>query len=492
MLMLAGTAGILFIVWQFVMAGMREFFETPSLGPEVFAITRVEITADENAFYLEPPTEKPIFLSKNEIVKKREALVWDKRDFLLADLGEMSISWYEKGALRRSFAIAAKPDAGSFFAPPGGFYTIQGKAAEHFSKINSVRVPWAVYLYGNYMIHGIAAASKTVGLVSGSAGARASGIEVSREDSQAIFEFAKKGMPVLVEGGTAPGDVAFAYFRKTVLPHRVPEVSAASALAADLETGEVIFEKNTNDAFPIASITKLVTALVAEERIKPSTLLVVGDEALRTYGNAAGLVKGEIFRADDLRYGMILPSSNNAAKMFELAVPDFIAHMNEEAQKIGMAHTFFKDSSGLSHDNISSAKDLFTLLRHLDASHPDILALSQEQSHSAVSQNKLKTHVWSNVNWPRGDARFLGGKAGFTDDSLQTMAGIYRVRTTEYGGRKIGIVVLGSRDRIRDIRALVKYLEENYIYGFAVSTGDRTLHPVVSGAAIYEAVENLR
>ena len=489
-LMLAGIAGALFAEAGFIAKEIRRLSDAPSLPPET--VVRIQEPADENSFYLEPPTASPRFLSKSEVVKKRDTLVWEKRDFIFADLDAMSVSLYAGGALQNSFPIVAKAEEGSFFAVPGGFYKIQGKAAEHIAKINTGRLAWAVYLYGNYLIHAVSAAPKTAGLAAGVAGRHPGGIQLSPGDAKGLFNFARQGMSVLVSGGAAPEDVAFQYFRKSVLPHSVPEVSAASIIAADLESGEILFEKNKNDAFPIASVTKFITALVAQERMAPAKLLVVGDEALRTYGNAAGLVRGEIFRADELLYGMILPSSNNAAKMFELAVPDFVAHMNEKAKEIGMPRTFFGDSSGLSRENISSAADLFTLLQYLDSANPDILAVSREKSRTVTSQNKLKTHVWTNINWPRGDARFLGGKAGFTDDSLQTMAGIYNVRAAEYGGRKIGIAALGSHDRIRDIRAVINYLEQNYVYGFAVSKGNSKLHPVASGAAVFEAVENLR
>ncbi len=470
-----------------------QLLNAPALGPEARVVVTQE-QVDENSFYLAPPAGKPVFMKKNDLAKKRNTLVWEKQDFIFVDLDAMSVSLYASGTPRASFPIVAKPEEGSFFATPGGFYTIQGKAERSVSKIDRSRLSWAVYMFGNYLIHAALPGSQTAAagfLPRAASGARAGGIQLASADAKEVFTFSREGMPALVSGGAAPGDVTFTYFRKSVLPHSVPEVSAASVLAADLETGEILFEKNKNDTFPIASVSKLITALVAEERIRPSQLLVVGSEALRVHGNAAGILKGEAFPASELLYGMILPSSNNVAKMFELAVPDFVLHMNEKARAIGMTHTFFRDSSGLSQENVSSAKDLFALLRYLDTKDSKILAISGEKSHTATSQNKLKTHIWTNINWPRDDKRFLGGKTGFTDDSLQTMAGIYAVRATEYGGRKIGIVVLGSRSRISDIRSIIAYLEQNYVYGFALPQGDNKLHPIASGADIYQSIYNI-
>ncbi len=487
-LAMAGVVIAIVIIGNFVLTTAREIRIIPSPPPDAAPVAGEP--TDDNSFYLEPPAGKPVFLSRVDIAKKRDTLMWEKRDFIFTDLDAMNVTLYASGTPRTSFPIVARPQQGSLLAPPSGFYTIQGKAEHHVSKISPTGFSWAVYLYGNYLIHAAVPGPKTVGFVA-SIKASEAGIQLAGEDAKQLFQFSHEGMPALVSGGTGPQNVSFTYFRKSVLPHSVPEVSAASVLAADLETGEILFEKNQNDAFPIASVSKLVTALVAEEHIPSSKLLVVGSEALGVYGNAAGFLKGEVFPASELLYGMILPSSNNAAKMFELAVPDFIPHMNEKAREIGMTHASFKDSSGLSQDNVASAGDLLTLLKYLDIKHPEILALSRETSHTATSQNKLKTHVWVNINWPRDDKRFLGGKTGFTDDSLQTMAGIYRVRTTEFGGRRIGIVVLGSRNRVSDIRSVIAYLEKNYVYGFAASGVGTTLHPIASGAAIYEAMQGM-
>lgn len=485
----AGMIAVIFMSGNIVFKAAERLARSSPLSPAATVIGEGE--PDENSFYLQPPTGSPVFLSDADVAKKATALVWEKRDFLLADLDAMSISWYKEGILQKTFPVAGKAGEESFFAVPSGFYSIQGKAQTHVSQISRGKLPWAIYLFGNYLISGGGAAKSSSAAV-GAAASAAGGIQLASGDAKELFAVAGEGMPMLVSGGISTDEVAFSYFRKTALPHSVPEVSAASALAADLETGQILFEKNKTDIFPIASITKFVTALVARERIDSRENLVVGSEALRVYGNAAGLTKGEIFRADELLYAMILPSSNNAAKMFELAVPDFIGRMNEKAAQIGMTRTSFGDSSGMSLENVSSAADLFLMLKHLDAADPEILAISKEKSHTAPSLNKARVHVWNNINWPRGDMRFLGGKAGFTDDSLQTMAGIYHVRTTEYGGRRIAIVVLGSRNRIRDIRSVITYLEQNYIYGFVSSKDRSKLHPIASsGADIYEAVQNI-
>jgi len=441
-----------------------------------------EYAREEALVYLDPPNEQPLFLAPSEVIKKAEALMWEKRDFLLVDLTTMVLTHFEQGVARDQFPLAAQPRQGSFFDMPAGLYRIQRKTLSHASKIEALTMPFALHLFGNYVIHG------TPNRL-GKRAASTAGITLSPEHSRAIFAKTVERMPVLIVREEAPTQLSFRYFRKTNLPHKVPEVTAAGAIAADLETGAILFEKNKNDPYPTASVAKLMTAAVATETLASSTVLTITDEILSTYGNSAGLVKGEQFTVANLLYALILPSSNDAARAYELTRNTFLSDMNKAAQKLGMAHSRFADGSGLDQNTIASAHDLFKLLHHLFSNHPAILSLSRLPSFTARVHNKKTTHTWNNINWPRGDARFLGGKAGWTEDSLQTMAGVFGITPSEYGSRPIGIVVLGSRNRVGDVRAIIRYLEGEFIYG-AVSADNRNdAHIIRTAAAVYEAVQ---
>lgn len=442
----------------------------PPLADDI-SLTPLAGLPDENAFYIDPPTEAPVFLTDGEIRKKHEALLWEARDFLFVDMDRGTVSRYEKGALQAEFPILSSAGAEPFFKVPQGLYTVQAKAERHFSHIGKRYFPWAIYLFGNYFIHGETKPDR-------------GGIVLAASHARDLFAHTAAGTPVLVSRSDSPDAIAFTYMRKNNLPHRVPEVAAASALAADVETGEILFEKNKNDPYPPASLTKLMTAVVVMEEMEPQRILTVTDEALNTYGDSGGLVKGEIFRAGDLLRGLILSSSNDAAAVYQLALPDFVERLNTKAREIGMEKTFFEDASGLSGSNITSAENLFRLMRYIHDRHPELLALSREPSVIQASHNKKKRHIWSNINWPRGDTRYIGGKAGFTDDSLQTMAGVWNVRVSEYGGRKIAISLLGSRNRVRDVRALIQYLEQDFIYGFAFDAGKGKAKPAAAHASI--------
>lgn len=437
----------------------------------------------ENPVYAELPKEEPVFLDGKEILKKKQALAWEKRDFIFADLEKMSLSFYQNGALKEEYPIVAKGAAGSFFEVPSGFYKVQTKTENHLSKIDETRLPWSIYLFGNYLIHGSPSE-----LRSGRREVTTAGVRLSSENARELFADAKEEMPVLVYENTRSGSAELSYFRKTNLPHQVPEVTAAGALAADVETGQILFEKNKNDAFPIASVTKLMTGVVAIENSDPERIMTVDKESSAVGGTMAGLASGEAFKSSELLYPLILPSGNDAATVYKNQIPDFIELMNKKTKELGMAHTYYKGSTGLSEENISDAADLFKLLKYIYTKHKSFFDLTRERQYILISADGKKKHVLANINWPAGDKRYLGGKAGWTGDALQTMAGIYGVRLSEYGWRPIAVVVLGSRSRVSDVRAVVNYLEQGFIYGSRNGQENARPNLIEEGASVHEAV----
>lgn len=414
-------------------------------------------------FYIDAPNEKPVFAASRDVLKKRDTLVWEKRDFLFVDLATSSITVYKNGIAQGSFVVVGKPTAGSFFAMPSGFYKVQAKAENPASKLEKVKFPWALYLYNNYIIHGLPST------LTGRAEPptyRGGGVRLALADAQQLYDTAPLGTSVLIYNPPdSKTSVTFDYTRRTNLPAPVPEVTAASALAADLETGEILFEKNKTDAYPLASVSKLMTSVVALEHLATSSTVTVSQDAVDTYGDSAALRKGEGFTTSQLLYALILPSSNDAAKAFELAVPNFISLMNKKAKDLKLTKATYHDSSGLDQNNVASAADLFTLLQYISAHQPQILAISKTKEYAAISLNKKIHHVWRNINWPTDDKHYIGGKAGWIQESLQTMAGIYAIRFSEYGTRPIAIITLGSHDRVRDVRVIMNYLEQQFIHG---------------------------
>ena len=134
------------------------------------------------------------------------------------------------------------------------------------------------------------------------------------------------------------------------------KVSADAYLVGDLNTGEVILSKNSNKEYPIASISKLMTALVATEIPNANETASVSKTALATYGTNGNFRTGEKIKTGELLYPLLLESSNDAAEILaeHFGRENFIKKMNQEAQRLSMSKTTYEDPSGLFTNNIST------------------------------------------------------------------------------------------------------------------------------------------
>jgi len=238
-----------------------------------------------------------------------------------------------------------------------------------------------------------------------------------------------------------------------------------------------------------------MTALVAVETINRFKILTVTQSAFNTEGTLGNLSVGESFKSEEFLYPLLLTSSNDVAELYRNEVWKFVDIMNQKARAVGMTHTKYKDASGLNPDNVSTAADTFRLLQFIRSNKEPIFTLSGLKEYKATSRDpKRIAHVWKNINWPGDDDRFIGGKSGTTPEAGQAMAGVYKIKFSEYGERHIAIIVLRSPDRIKDIHALISYLERQYIYGTTltkreVRTATTTTIQVRQGANLYEAID---
>ena len=184
------------------------------------------------------------------------------------------------------------------------------------------------------------------------------------------------------------------------------KVSAKSFLVGDLNTGEVVLAKNQDQKFPIASVSKLMTALVTTVITSPSDIAKVSKKALATLGTNGELRLGEKIKITDLLYPLLLESSNDAAEVIaEYFIRDnFISKMNEIANNLKMTQTSFEDPSGLSSNNQSTVSDIFKLTGYLNQQQPNLLSITTKRSYS------IRKHSWSNISQFLGEEGYLGGK----------------------------------------------------------------------------------
>jgi gamma-polyglutamate biosynthesis protein CapA len=269
----------------------------------------------------------------------------------------------------------------------------------------------------------------------------------------------KENTATTIESLTQNITPEYSYFAKDT--NLKPKISALAYLVGDLDTGEIILAKNEDQQFPLASVSKLMTASVAEELMGPDDIAKVSKKALSTYGKNGNLKVGEKIKITDLIYPLLLESSNDAAEIiaeyFDRNI--FIKRMNQEAQKLELSKTTFEDPSGLSAKNQSTVSDMFKLAGYLNQKNPDLLEITTKRSYSN------KKHHWSSTNQFLHESGYLGGKSGFTDPALQTVVSLFSIPLSQNGERHIAITLLQSKDRYKDVENILKYLSKNIYYG---------------------------
>ena len=251
------------------------------------------------------------------------------------------------------------------------------------------------------------------------------------------------------------------YFYVNKDSNKQPKISAGAYLVGDLNTGEVILAKNQDKKFPIASVSKLMTALVTSEITDINDTAQISKKALATEGRNGGLKIGEKIKTSDLIYPLLLESSNDAAEIIaeHFGRESFILKMNQEAQILKMSETSYEDPSGLSPNNQSTVSDLFRLTGYLNKQKQEILSITTKRSFSN------KKHSWSNISKFLHKDGYLGGKSGFTDEAKQTVVSLFSLPLGQSGGRPIAIALLGSQDRYKDVENILSYLKKNIYYG---------------------------
>ena len=147
------------------------------------------------------------------------------------------------------------------------------------------------------------------------------------------------------------------------LPAALTGVSARGAVLMEAESGDVVFGQNENARLPMASTTKIMTALVALEQLPLDTVVTVTRESVGVEGSSIYLVEGEVLTLEQLLYALLLESANDAAAAIAVAVAgsveDFAVLMNEKAAELGLADTHFVNPHGLDHeDHYTTAREL--------------------------------------------------------------------------------------------------------------------------------------
>jgi D-alanyl-D-alanine carboxypeptidase len=238
------------------------------------------------------------------------------------------------------------------------------------------------------------------------------------------------------------------------------KIGAQSIFVQEIGTAGTLYAVHEREGWPLASITKLVTALVARDFFSPGTPIGVTEEAIAIEGAAGGFSPGEVFSAEDLIKAALGVSSNDAAEALARAAgyDAFIAAMQKKAAEIGMRNTSFFDPTGLSPLNLSTAEDLGVLTNYILAQAPDLFMITRTERISITETNSQTPRTLRNNNLFAGKPWFVGGKTGFTDDAQGNLLSV-----VSYGDRRFMIAVLGSNDRFGETEKIIQWISSKYL-----------------------------
>jgi D-alanyl-D-alanine carboxypeptidase len=235
------------------------------------------------------------------------------------------------------------------------------------------------------------------------------------------------------------------------------EITAQSYAVIDISNNSIILEKNINQPYPIASITKLMAAIIAFENINLDQRITLTKKMLKPEGYSPSLFLGLNVKAKDLLKAGLIQSTNDAveALTYFLKREKFLKLMNQKAKELEMDNTIFYDAHGLNPANISTASDMAKLLKYIHQSHPEILSITKDNDFW-LPDKKGRLLKFKNLNNFYQIPEFVGGKSGYLPEAKQTFASVFNVK-----GKPIAIILLFSQDRKTDTLKILDWLKNN-------------------------------
>ena len=237
--------------------------------------------------------------------------------------------------------------------------------------------------------------------------------------------------------------------------------TAKSSIVMDIDSSRVLYENNADEKHLIASITKIMTCIIAIEEGNLNKMIKVEDEILKMYGTSIYLEVGERIKLIDLLYGLMLRSGNDASVVIAKAVAgsekEFVKMMNKKAKEIGMTNTTFSNPHGLDEEtkNYSTARDMAKLSRYA-YKNKTYRKITSSEEYRVKTDNK--SYLWYNRMKLLGDYKYCtGGKNGYTPSAGKTL-----VTTHKKNDLKITIVSLDDNDEYNNHKKLAEYVFNNY------------------------------
>jgi len=247
-----------------------------------------------------------------------------------------------------------------------------------------------------------------------------------------------------------------------------PEILAKSAIVLNFKNDKkdgVLYQKNTGKTLPIASLTKLMTAIVAIENYDPEQVIKISENSILIDGTSGGLIIGEELKIKDLLYIMLVESSNDAAMSLaqdnpSMSYEQFIQKMNEKTQELGLKNTNFKEPVGLDSYNQSTVSEI-AIIAEYAFKNPLLAEILKTLETTIYSVDKNIIHKITSTNKLLGKIpQLIGGKTGYTEEAGGCLMTISNISNDNY----LITVVLGSTQREADTENLIDWTQTAWIW----------------------------
>src|SRR3989338_2570529 len=243
------------------------------------------------------------------------------------------------------------------------------------------------------------------------------------------------------------------------------EINAEAALAMRVDGGGGFYNKKMEERRPVASLTKLMTAIIVLENYNLEEIIKVPLAAVQREGSRGDLKPSEEITVRSLLNMMLIDSSNDAAIALAEKNPNFVSLMNKKAKEIGLLNTRFSNPDGLDEDNnYSTAVDIAKIFVYLTSNYPAVLDILKTENMIVYSADGKVAHRLKNTNALLGAiSEIRAGKTGYTDKAGGSLALL--VSSFHFGNENnIITIVLGSSDRFGESEKLIQWLKESYIW----------------------------
>lgn len=248
-----------------------------------------------------------------------------------------------------------------------------------------------------------------------------------------------------------------------LIPFKISAIttSATSAILMDMDSNRILYGYNINDQRSVASISKVMTALIAIESGKLEDKVKIGSEIDKSYGSGIYIKKGEVLTLRDLLYGLMLRSGNDASYAISNYVggsnEKFVSLMNKKANDLNLKNTVFNNPNGLDEDkgNYSTAYDMAIIMSEA-MKNKDFRQIVKTKKYNL--KTNMNTYIWHNKNKLLKMYKYAtGGKTGFTKKARRTL-----VNTASKDGFNLVAVTLNDGNDFIDHKNLFEYGFNNY------------------------------